>query len=95
MTGIITARTIILGGAGRPGSFTTFPRITLTILATIQTIITVVIQVITDQEDLRPRVSRAIQVTGERVEAAGKVVPDAQRPSGVIKRRPQLPAAEH
>ena len=45
MTGFITARTTIHGGAGRPGSFTT--RITLIIRAPIQTIITVVIQVIT------------------------------------------------
>lgn len=93
MTGFITTPPIIHGGAGRRGSFTT--RITLFIRATIQTIIMVVIRVITVQADLRHRVSRAIQVTGERVEAAGMVVPDAQRPSGVIKHRPQLPAAEH
>ena len=93
MTGFTIARTTIHGGAGRPGSFTT--RITPIIRATIQTIITVVIQVITVQADLRPLVSHAIQVTGERVEAAGMAVPDAQRPSGVIKHRPQLPAAEH
>ena len=95
MTGFITARTIILGGAGRLGSVTISPRITLIIRATIQTIITVVIQVITVQADLRHRASRAIQVTGERVEAAGMVVPVAQRPSGAIKHRPQLPAAGH
>ena len=93
MTGFSTARTTIHGGAGRPGSFTT--RITLIIRATIQTIITVVIQVITVRADLRHRVSRAIPATGERVEEAGMAVQDAQRPSGAIKHRPQLPEAEH
>ena len=95
MTGFITARTIILGGAEPRGLVTIFPSITPIIRATIQTIITVFIQAITVQADLRHRESRVIQVTGERVEAAGMVVPHAQRPSGAINHRLQLPAAEH